>query len=114
LNDALVKGGQIAFGGKTEISSKYFEPTLIAAISSEMSVFKEEIFGPILPILTYNNLQEAIDLINSQPKPLALYFFGTNSSHSKKVMDETSSGNMVINDCVLHFLHNELPFGGVN
>jgi len=114
LNDALEKGGQIVFGGKTEISSKYFEPTLITAISSEMSVFKEEIFGPILPILTYNNLQEAIDLINSQPKPLALYFFGTNSSHSKKVMDETSSGNMVINDCVLHFLHNELPFGGVN
>lgn len=114
LNDALEKGGQIVFGGKTEISSKYFEPTLLTDITSEMSVFQEEIFGPILPILPYKNIQEAIDLINSQPKPLALYYFGNDSSNSKKVQQETSSGNMVINDCVLHFLHNELPFGGVN
>ena len=114
LNDALIKGAKTAFGGKTDTSSKYFEPTLITDINSEMSVFQEEIFGPILPILSYKNIQEAIDLINSQPKPLALYYFGSNSSNSKKVLEETSSGNMVINDCVLHFLHNELPFGGVN
>ena len=114
LNDALEKGGKISFGGKTEPSSKYFEPTLLTDINAEMSVFQEEIFGPILPILFYKNIQEAIDLINSQPKPLALYYFGSNSSNSKKVLEETSSGNMVINDCVLHFLHNELPFGGVN
>ncbi len=114
LNDALEKGGKIAFGGKTETTSKYFEPTLLTDITSEMSVFQEEIFGPILPILSYRNIQEAVDLINSQPKPLALYYFGKDSSNSKKVLEETSSGNMVINDCVLHFLHNELPFGGVN
>ena len=114
LHEALEKGGKISFGGKTEPSSKYFEPTLLTDINAEMSVFQEEIFGPILPILSYKNIQEAIDLINSQPKPLALYYFGSNSSNSKKVLEETSSGNMVINDCVLHFLHNELPFGGVN
>lgn len=114
LNDALIKGAKTAFGGKTDTSSKYFEPTLITDINSEMAVFQEEIFGPLLPILSYKNIQEAVDLINSQPKPLALYYFGSNTYHSKKVLEETSSGNMVINDCVLHFLHNELPFGGVN
>jgi aldehyde dehydrogenase (NAD+) len=114
LEDALKKGGKIAFGGKTDRISKYFEPSLLTDINSKMSVFQEEIFGPVLPILSYKNIQEAVDLINSLPKPLALYYFGNNSSHSKKVLEETSSGNMVINDCVLHFLHNELPFGGVN
>lgn len=114
LHDALEKGGKISFGGKTETASKYFEPTLLRDINAEMSVFQEEIFGPILPILSYKDVQAAIDLINARPKPLALYYFGSNSSNSKKVLEETSSGNMVINDCVLHFLHNELPFGGVN
>lgn len=114
LMDATDKGAKIVFGGKTDSSSRYFEPTLLADVNPQMSVLQEEIFGPILPILTFKTLQEAIDLINSHPKPLALYYFGESPTHSKKVLEETSSGNMVINDCVLHFLHNELPFGGVN
>lgn len=114
LDDALEKGGRIAFGGKSDNSSKYFEPTLLTGINHDMLILQEEIFGPILPILSYKNIQEAIVLINAQPKPLALYYFGSNSKNSNKILEETSSGNMVINDCVLHFLHNELPFGGVN
>jgi aldehyde dehydrogenase (NAD+) len=114
LNDALEKGGKIAFGGNYETATKYFEPTLLTDIREDMTVFNEEIFGPILPIITYKDLSQAIDLINSKPKPLALYFFGKNSHHATRVAKETSSGNLVFNDCVLHFLHNELPFGGVN
>ncbi len=114
LEDCVVKGGKIAFGGKLEESTCFIEPTLLTGISNTMTVYEEELFGPLLPILTYGTLNEAIDLVNSKPKPLALYFFGNNSNHSKKVLTETSSGNMVINDCVLHFLHNDLPFGGVN
>jgi aldehyde dehydrogenase (NAD+) len=114
LDDALEKGGKIEFGGKYEPASKYFEPTLLSDVKEDMVVFHEEIFGPILPIITYTDLTQAIDLINSKPKPLALYFFGTNSNHSSRVMKETSSGNLVFNDCVIHFLHNQLPFGGVN
>ena len=79
-----------------------------------MLVYQEEIFGPILPILTYSQINDALALIHSQPKPLALYFFGKDDARAKRVMTETSSGNLVINDCVLHFLHSELPFGGVN
>lgn len=114
LADAVSKGATLDFGGKTEESTYYIEPTLVSNIQQDMEVFQEEIFGPILPILTYSKIEEAIALINSKPKPLALYYFGNNTQNSKKVIEETSSGNVVINDCVLHFLHNNLPFGGVN
>lgn len=114
LADALSKGANLDFGGKTEESTCYIEPTLLSNIEKEMDVFQEEIFGPILPILTFTSIDEAIALINSKPKPLALYYFGNDTKNSKKVIEKTSSGNVVINDCVLHFLHNNLPFGGVN
>lgn len=114
LTDAIEKGASLEFGGKTDLSQRYIEPTILANVTDEMEVMQEEIFGPILPIMTYQNLEEAIDYINSKPKPLALYYFGNDSDASKKVLTETSSGNVVINDCVLHFLHNELLFGGVN
>ncbi len=114
LADAISKGATLDFGGKTEESTCYIEPTLLSNIEKDMDVFLEEIFGPILPILTFSKIEEAIALINSKPKPLALYYFGSASQNSKKVIEETSAGNVVINDCVLHFLHNNLPFGGVN
>ena len=114
LEDSLQKGAQVEAGGELDEETRYVAPTLISNISEDMLVFQEEIFGPILPILTYSHLNDALALIHSQPKPLALYFFGKDESRAKRVMAETSSGNLVINDCVLHFLHSELPFGGVN
>jgi aldehyde dehydrogenase (NAD+) len=114
LEDALQKGAQVEAGGELDEETRYVAPTLISNISEDMLVFQEEIFGPILPILTYSHLNDALALIHSQPKPLALYFFGKDESKAKRVMAETSSGNLVVNDCVLHFLHSELPFGGVN
>lgn len=114
LTDALKNGAKLEFGGNTSESTRFFEPTLLSEVTMGMGVLEEEIFGPILPILTYKILDEAIDLINSKPKPLALYYFGSDSNSTNRVLKETSSGNVVINDCVLHFLHNELPFGGVN
>lgn len=114
LEDSLQKGAQVEAGGELDADTRYVAPTLISNIREDMLVFQEEIFGPILPILTYSHLNDALALIHSQPKPLALYFFGKDESRAKRVMAETSSGNLVINDCVLHFLHSELPFGGVN
>jgi len=114
LEDAFQKGAQVEAGGELDEETRYVAPTLISNISEDMLVFQEEIFGPILPILTYSHLNDALALIHSQPKPLALYFFGKDDGRAKRVMAETSSGNLVINDCVLHFLHSELPFGGVN
>lgn len=114
LTDAISKGAKVDFGAKTNEETYFVEPTLLSEITPEMLVFQEEIFGPILPILTFSKIEEAINFINSKPKPLALYYFGNDAQNSQKVIEETSSGNVVINDCVLHFLHNNLPFGGVN
>mgnify|MGYP006197096163 FL=1 len=75
---------------------------------------QEEIFGPILPIVKVKNLDESIGYINSNEKPLALYLFSNKSSVHKKVLNNTSSGGMVINDCVLHHMNPNLPFGGIN
>lgn len=114
LKDALAQGVKLEFGGKTNESTCYIEPTILSGIKETMTVFEDELFGPILPILTFSNLEEAIKLINSKPKPLALYYFGDEKQAAEKVIQETSSGNVVINDCIIHFLHNNLPFGGVN
>ena len=92
----------------------YYPPTLITGLSTASPLMQEEIFGPILPIQIIQDLDEAIAYIDSKPKPLALYYFGKNTEASQKVLKHTSSGNAVINDCVLHFIHSEIPFGGVN
>ncbi|MDX5477809.1 MAG: aldehyde dehydrogenase family protein, partial [Cyclobacteriaceae bacterium] len=114
LADAEIKGAQIFFGGYVSEEDNFFEPTILTGLSEEMEIMQEEIFGPILPIITYANMEEAIRYINLKPKPLALYGFSKDQYIINRLFTETSSGGAVANDCVLHFLHHELPFGGVN
>ncbi|GMQ25240.1 aldehyde dehydrogenase family protein [Algoriphagus sp. oki45] len=113
LDDAAQKGAKVAFGGKSNPHHRFLEPTLLTHITEEMDIAHEEIFGPILPIIPYQTIEDAINYINRKPKPLALYVFDKSKTY-EQVLEKTSSGNAVINDCVLHFIHNELPFGGVN
>ena len=113
LDDAVQKGAKVAFGGKSNPHHRFLEPTLLTHITEELEIAHEEIFGPILPIIPYQTIGDAIDHINRKPKPLALYVFDKSKTY-EQVLEKTSSGNAVINDCVLHFIHNELPFGGVN
>lgn len=112
--DADQKGAKIYLGGNFNEAENYFEPTVITDLTEEMDLMQEEIFGPILPVLGFADMEEAINYINLKPKPLALYIFSNNKDTIKRVLKETSSGGAVINDCALHFLQNELPFGGVN
>jgi aldehyde dehydrogenase (NAD+) len=114
LDDAKSKGAQITFGGEVDNEDNFFEPTLLTQLTEDMEIMSEEIFGPILPILVYQDLQEAIDYINKKPKPLALYVFSKNKDTIKEIFESTSSGGAVANDCVLQYSQNELPFGGVN
>ncbi len=114
LSESESKGAQIYFGGNIDETENFFEPTLLTAVTEEMEVMQEEIFGPILPVITFDELEEAITYVNSKPKPLALYAFSKNNYTIQQVINATSSGGAVANDCVLHFLQNELPFGGVN
>jgi len=109
----FLKNGEIIIGGETKPSEHYIAPTLIDNVSLEDSIMQEEIFGPLLPIIEYADIVEAIALINSRPKPLALYLFSQNKNLQKRVLQETSSGGVCINDTVLQCGVSSLPFGGV-
>ncbi|WGV25407.1 aldehyde dehydrogenase [Halotia branconii] len=109
----LLKSGEIIIGGETNPSERYIAPTVIDNVSVEDSVMQEEIFGPILPVIAYTNITEAIALINSKPKPLALYLFSQNKQLQKRVLQETSSGGVCFNDTIMQFGVSSLPFGGV-
>jgi acyl-CoA reductase-like NAD-dependent aldehyde dehydrogenase len=110
---ALLKDGDIVTGGQTDLSEKYIAPTLITNVSLESELMQEEIFGPILPILDYANLEDAIAFINQRPKPLALYLFSNNKSKQERVLEATSSGGVCINDTIFQVGVIDLPFGGV-
>ncbi|MCH7414850.1 aldehyde dehydrogenase family protein [Belliella sp. R4-6] len=114
LSDAISKGAKVEFGGKINVNENFFEPTILTEVSENMDVLNEEIFGPILPIVNYVDIHEAIRFVNSKPKPLALYVFSNNENSINTILNKTSSGGAVTNDCVIHFLHHELPFGGIN
>ena len=114
LQDALEHGAKLELGGKADKETRFLHPILLSHVSPASRVMKEEIFGPILPIVTYGKLEEAITIINDKPKPLALYIFSGNIKTQEKILQETSSGGVCINDSAIHFLHSNLPFGGVN
>jgi coniferyl-aldehyde dehydrogenase len=116
LEDARAKGARvIEFGAKpvTASQSRMFPPVLLLDVTDDMHAMKEEIFGPILPIVPYSELQDAVGYVNARPRPLALYFFGSNGPGRRLVLERTTSGGVTINDTMMHAVQEELPFGGV-
>lgn len=109
----LLKESEIVIGGETNAFDRYIAPTVIDNVSLEDRVMQTEIFGPILPIIAYDNLIDAIALINKLPKPLAIYIFSRNKSLQRQVCSQTSSGGVCINDTLMQFGVSSLPFGGV-
>lgn len=114
LEDAKAKGAQVVSGGISDAQESFLEPTVLTNIPEDAAVWKEEIFGPILPVKSYKNIEEVIDHINQNEKPLSLYLFSRNKNNKQRISKETSAGTMVINDVVLQFAHPNLPFGGAN
>lgn len=114
LNELLeIHKNNIVFGGKSSKEDLYIEPTILENINVQDKVMQEEIFGPILPILTYDSFDEAIEIIQSKPKPLSLYLFSEDENASHRVLDELSFGGGAINDTLMHVANPNLPFGGV-
>jgi len=114
LQDAVEKGAKIEMPGSVNKDSNFISPTLLSNVAFSTLAMEDEIFGPILPIVSFRTVDQAIHLVNSKPKPLALYVFSNQKSFSGKIVTETSAGSVGINDCVLQFSHPNLPFGGVN
>lgn len=105
--------GETIIGGESNSSELYIAPTVLDGVSLESPVMQEEIFGPILPVLTYSDVTEAIAIVNQRPNPLALYLFSHNKNLQRRVLQSTSSGSVCINDTVMQFAVPGLPFGGV-
>ena len=114
FDDALAKGAKIAVGGTLEEADRTIHPTLLTNVTPDMLIMQEEIFAPIVPVLTYQNLDEVIAYVTSRPKPLALYIYSNSQQHIDQVLSRTSSGGVTINGFFSHYLENQLPFGGVN
>ena len=104
--------GRVVYGGKCDATERFIEPTLLADVPLTAPVMNEEIFGPILPMIPFDNPDEVITFVREREKPLALYYFG-NVKHAKEVIRLTSAGGSCINDVIMHIANENMPFGGV-
>jgi aldehyde dehydrogenase (NAD+) len=109
----LLAGQRVVFGGEVVEAERYVAPTLLEGMGLDDPVMQEEIFGPLLPVLTFDTLEEAISQVNARPKPLALYYFSRSRHRQDRVLASTSSGGACINDTIVHLANPNLPFGGV-
>lgn len=110
---AMIDEGKVFYGGNHKVEELYIAPTILHHVTWQDAIMEDEIFGPILPILSYKDLKETIHIINSKPKPLALYAFSENGKVIRDIINSTSSGGVSINDTVSHLVNPRLPFGGV-
>ncbi len=109
----LINGEKLVYGGQSEPESLRIAPTVLNNITWDDAVMGEEIFGPLLPILTFDTLDEVLDTVESHPHPLALYFFSEDKAAQKKVLDTCRFGGGCINDTIIHLATSDMPFGGV-
>ena len=111
--EKLINKEKVIFGGETHREKRYISPTVLDHVTWEDTVMQEEIFGPILPILTYKNLDEAIEKVIEGEKPLSAYIFSNNAKEQTKILEKLSFGGGCINDTLMHISNDNLPFGGV-
>ena len=109
---SYLSDGQVIYGGKYDAADRYMQFTLLDNVAADAAIMRDEIFGPLLPVMTFDDIKEVISFVNGRPKPLALYYFGSDDA-AKEVLSQTTSGGACINDTVLHVANGHLPFGGV-
>jgi acyl-CoA reductase-like NAD-dependent aldehyde dehydrogenase len=108
----LLDEGKVIYGGQTNAEERYIAPTILEAAPND-KIMDDEIFGPLLPILVYEDLTSALQVINSKPKPLALYVFSKDKKFSAQIISEVSFGGGCVNDTIVHPSIPQMPFGGV-
>lgn len=111
--EGYLKHGTVACGGQCDAAERYIAPTVLTDVKPDCATMQDELFGPILPVLTWRTLDEAIRFVRDREKPLALYFFTRDDDRADRVVEETSAGGVVINDVAMHLGAPSLPFGGV-
>ncbi len=110
---ALLASGTVYEGGQHDRADKFIAPTVLVNVSPDSPVMQDEIFGPILPVLEVDSVERVIDFVNARPSPLGLYLFAEDQRVTEQILSKTTSGDAVINDCTIHPLIPDLPFGGV-
>ena len=114
IDDAKKKGARVVKIEKDGVANvRKLAPVIVLNVSDEMAIMQDEIFGPALPVMTYRTIDEAIGYLNRKPRPLALYYFGHSSEDRRKVLTRTTSGNVTINDTLMHYVQDAIPFGGI-
>ncbi|MEM9931349.1 MAG: aldehyde dehydrogenase family protein, partial [Bacteroidota bacterium] len=114
LKDAVERGGTIELGGQVDAQDNYISPTIVSGLDDDALIWQEEIFGPLLPIRTFQDITDPISYINKGEKPLACYIYSRSEKNIQRVERETRSGGLVINYSTIHFINPNLPFGGSN
>lgn len=114
FDDAVTKGATVAVGGTFEAEDLTIHPTMLTDVTPQMTILQDEIFAPVIPVMTYETLDQAIGYIEARDKPLALYVYSPDESVIDTVLARTSSGGVTVNGVFSHYLENNLPFGGVN
>ena len=114
LRQAITAGGQVALGAQAEPTQCYVAPTILTDLPVDAEILQQEIFGPILPVMDYDSLDDVLSSINAGHKPLALYVWSERSEVVRHIIRNTSSGGVCVNHCMLHYVHGHLPFGGIN
>jgi len=114
VEGAVAEGAIVATGGQFDEKDLIITPTLLTAVTEKNVVMQDEIFGPVLPVVSYRRLEEAISLVNRKQKPLALYIFSDSAANQNKIIAETSAGGTCVNDVLIHIGNPNLPFGGVS
>ncbi len=113
LAETVAGGAKVEIGGQTDPAERYIAPTLLSNVDFDAPIMRDEIFGPVLPVLSYASLDDALAQINARPKPLALYVFSGDRATVERVLGGTSAGGTLVNDTILHLANPNLPFGGV-
>ena len=116
IEDAIAKGAKAILGAQfspEDIENRYTPATILTDVTADMRIMESEIFGPILPIIAYDSLEDAIAFVQARPKPLALYIFGKSEAKINEVIARTTSGSTCVNHCILQIANNSVPFGGV-
>ncbi|WP_404713001.1 aldehyde dehydrogenase family protein [Sphingomonas sp. MMS24-J13] len=114
FDDAVAKGAKVAVGGELDEADLTIHPTMLTDVTPDMNILQEEIFAPVLPVMTYDDLDQVITHVSTRDKPLALYIYSNDPAHVDKILSRTSSGGVTVNGVFSHYLENQLPFGGVN
>ena len=114
IDDAVEKGATVTHGGRVNPAQNFIEPTVLDGVTDDMRVMQDEIFGPVLPVVPFTDLNDALRVVAQREKPLALYIHSRSRQNTQYILDRTSAGDTIINDVMLQFNNVELPFGGIN